>query len=846
VGSTNISLTLKVVKPVKIVAERIPTAFEGEPYSWRVLIEGGSGNLSFSATGLPNGLSIDPQTGLISGTPNSGTAGNTYQVEISVQDNEPAFPADARTVPMRVVAEPPPCADFTCSVRYGTAPLQVAFSDNSFGRVTSWEWDFDDDGTVDSTDKSPVYTYTQTGWFTVSLRVSGPAGSALVRRRFCVLVASRVVYVSPQGDDANDGLSSATPLRTIAKALSIAADGDLILLAEGTYTETNLDTAGKRVYILGAGVDRTVIDCERQGRAFWFHSSETGDTVVEGVTIRGGKATGENGGAVLCESAAPTFYRCRFTKNVAWYDGDGGCGAALAINAASPLLLDCRFSRNHADMDGGAIYINGGSPRIVACRFSKNFAYRNGAAIASANSASPVVVSCLFSENRASQNGGAVFADSSTPELVNCGFIKNNADDGGAIAATNSATVNTKNSILYQNCALSGNQVFCDSGCSTALIRCCLPDDAGDSGRFSGGGTIAEDSCIHDDPMLLEDYGWRLDEESPCIDAGDATLIPSDIQEDINSLPRIADSDGDGTPVPDIGPYELNLVRPDILNDALPSAEVNSKYSVYIRVRGGLPPYTFSAQGLPPQLSIDQQTGRVQGTPSSAANFTFTVAVSDGFSPTSTVNKELTLSVNETTPIVFFDEEIEADKVVFDMDYTGSMDAPIGHPITDENGHTINNPTKMDQIKVEFAKAVLGMSENVKFSAVMFSSAGIRVWKRQLMDATPQNKAAAIAWVRSFSPWGTTPTYDGFAAGANIPETKTIILHTDGVVNSGKYPTPASCGPAIVDLAKSKGITVYTFGQCLATFYNSSEANSGRHMLQDIAYATGGTYTEVD
>ncbi|RKY18073.1 MAG: hypothetical protein DRP63_02665 [Planctomycetota bacterium] len=201
---------------------------------------------------------------------------------------------------------------------------------------------------------------------------------------------------------------------------------------------------------------------------------------------------------------------------------------------------------------------------------------------------------------------------------------------------------------------------------------------------------------------------------------------------------------------------------------------------------------------------------------------------------------------SETPPIEFFDEEVEGDRVVFVMDYTGSMDARVGHPITDENGHTISNPTKMDHVKAEFAKAVLGMSENVKFSAVMFSTSGIRVWKRQLMDATPQNKSAAIAWVRSFSAWGATPIYDGFAAGANIPGTKTIILHTDGVVNSGKYPNPSSCGSAIISLAKSKGITVYTFGHCLATFYGGSQSNSGREMLKKIAQGTGGTYTEVN
>ena len=52
----------------------------------------------------------------------------------------------------------------------------VAFRDESYGDITSWQWDFDD-GTT-STEKNPIHQYTKTGDFVVVLTVKGPSGEA--------------------------------------------------------------------------------------------------------------------------------------------------------------------------------------------------------------------------------------------------------------------------------------------------------------------------------------------------------------------------------------------------------------------------------------------------------------------------------------------------------------------------------------------------------------------------------------------------------------------------------------------------------------------------------------------
>jgi PKD repeat protein/glutamine cyclotransferase len=61
-------------------------------------------------------------------------------------------------------------ADFSADPTTGILPLDVQFTDLSIG-ANQWEWDFDYDGTIDSYDQNPQYTYTEEGVYTVSLTV---------------------------------------------------------------------------------------------------------------------------------------------------------------------------------------------------------------------------------------------------------------------------------------------------------------------------------------------------------------------------------------------------------------------------------------------------------------------------------------------------------------------------------------------------------------------------------------------------------------------------------------------------------------------------------------------------
>ncbi|MBI4945145.1 MAG: T9SS type A sorting domain-containing protein [Bacteroidetes bacterium] len=65
-------------------------------------------------------------------------------------------------------------ADFSVSQKVVCVGTPVKFTDLSWGATnpTSWQWDFDNNGTVDSTTQNPTYTYTNAGTYSVTLTAS--------------------------------------------------------------------------------------------------------------------------------------------------------------------------------------------------------------------------------------------------------------------------------------------------------------------------------------------------------------------------------------------------------------------------------------------------------------------------------------------------------------------------------------------------------------------------------------------------------------------------------------------------------------------------------------------------
>ena len=109
---------------------------------------------------------------------------------------------------------------------------------------------------------------------------------------------------------------------------------------------------------------------------------------------------------------------------------------------------------------------------------------------------------------------------------------------------------------------------------------------------------------LNADPKFVNKAGkdFRLLSDSPCIDAGDSSLLPLPAGFDFDGAPRILDGNGDGLPVVDMGAYEFHnpLIRPpvDLNKDGLGDAFLyNSTTGAWSEYSGGGTAFADMANG---------------------------------------------------------------------------------------------------------------------------------------------------------------------------------------------------------------------------------------------------------
>jgi len=144
-----------------------------------------------------------------------------------------------------------PVANFTANPLSGTAPLSVTFTDLSVN-ATGWAWDFDNNGIVDNMTANPVYTYTETGTYSVNLTVSNSEGSSSS-------VKSDYITVSVGGTgESNTALKASYVAETLAAAggpvasfMSSTISGTAPLTI--TFTDTSTGTVTSRIWTFGDG-----------------------------------------------------------------------------------------------------------------------------------------------------------------------------------------------------------------------------------------------------------------------------------------------------------------------------------------------------------------------------------------------------------------------------------------------------------------------------------------------------------------------------------------------------------------------------------------------------------------
>jgi hypothetical protein len=335
---------------------------------------------------------------------------------------------------------------------------------------------------------------------------------------FAVLLAGPVS--SKTWTILSDGTGDAP---TIQAGIDSASAGDTVLVACGTYYETDIalksgivltsETGTSDCVTIDGGYTGNVLDCYQ----------------VNSTCLVGLRATHGMRGLTCVESEVEVI-RCAFDHN-----GPAGMGGGAFTYHCSPSFHECVFDNNSLDdpavclAEGGGVFSRGGAPIFVSCTFSDNRAGIGGGGFGCEDGCQPVLKECFFIGNDANFGAGASICGDSDGEISGCTFVDNRilgAGDLDGIVHCQFSTVSLDRCIIAFN--TNGCGFYWNGYGTWPTLTCCdiYANPDGDwvgptADQYGTNGNIAED------PLFCEPEAgdYHLCSISPCLDADSCGTI---------------------------------------------------------------------------------------------------------------------------------------------------------------------------------------------------------------------------------------------------------------------------------------------------------------------------------
>lgn len=283
---------------------------------------------------------------------------------------------------------------------------------------------------------------------------------------------------------------------------------------------------------------------------------EPSDAATVRSSIFSGNVARDEGGAVWGHRYGVRLIDARLLANQALR------GGAVFMSESDFRVERTDFSGNEAGFAGGACYLDFVDCRIGECSFTGNRAGADGIAAGGAICSTISVTDCrntLFAANAGAAGGSAIEQTVFLSRFANCTFHRPPLNES---ALMRSVYVNEYVNSELRNCVVagSGNGLLLDEGPGASkLVQCLI------TGGWSGPGSgildldpnFVDPDGPDDDPATLDDNDYRLNADSPAIDAGRNDLVPDDVTVDPDGRPRVLDGDYDGAAIVDLGAYEF-------------------------------------------------------------------------------------------------------------------------------------------------------------------------------------------------------------------------------------------------------------------------------------------------